>query len=61
MKKSLREDKEGEEKILMRMNVKLREIERETKHLFTTVSFQVSFMFSFLNNKPICLAASYIL
>ena len=33
----------------MKINVKQREIERETKHIFTTVSFQVSLMFSFFN------------
>ena len=44
-----REAKEGEEeKISMKIIVKLREIERETKHLCTMVSFQVSLMFSFL-------------
>ena len=41
-----REAEEGEEeKISMKINVKPREIERETKHLFTTVSFQVIFSF----------------
>ena len=49
-------------KKLMKIIVKLREIERETKHLFTTVSFQVRLVrFSFFNNKLICLAASHSL
>ena len=37
----------------MKINVKRRERERETKHLFTTVSFQVSLMFSSFTNKLI--------
>ena len=48
-KKTSREAEEGQnEKISMKNIVKLKEIERETKHLFTTVSFQV--MFSFLTH-----------
>ena len=44
-----------EEKI---SNFKLREIERETKHLFTCtmVSFHISLQFSFCNKELICLA-----
>ena len=39
-----READEGEEeKFSMKIIVKLREIERETKHLFTTVSYQIMF------------------
>ena len=46
MQKALRESEDGEEeKFSMKNTVKLREIEGDTKHLFTTVSFQV---FSFL-------------
>ena len=57
-----RKAEEGEEeKISKKINVKLREIERGKKHLLTTVSFQVSLMFSLFNNKLICLAASHIL
>ena len=53
-----REAEEEEETISKNIYVKLREIERETKHLF---SFQVSLMFSFFNNKLTCLADSHIL
>ena len=46
MKKASKEDEEKEEeKIDMKNAVKLREIERGKKHLFTTVSFQVLFSF----------------
>ena len=46
--KSSKEAEEGEgENISKKINVKLRETDRETKRLFTTVSFQVSLMFSF--------------
>ena len=46
MKKASKEDEEKEgEKIAMKNTVKLREIEREKKYLFTTVSFQVLFSF----------------
>ena len=41
-KKASREAEEGEEEnISMKSTVKLREIERGTKHLFTTAIFQV--------------------
>ena len=36
----------------MKIDVKLREIEQETKHLFTTVSFQVMFSFSIYASLP---------
>ena len=42
---SLERSRGREEKFSMKITVKVREIERETKHLFTTVSFQVTFSF----------------
>ena len=47
-----REAEEGEEKFSMKITVKVREIERETKHLFTTVSFQVTFSFLIYASLP---------
>ena len=45
----------GEEKITMKITIKLREIERETKHLFITVSFQVMYSFLIYKLMPRCL------
>ena len=49
-----REAEEGEEKFSMKITVKVRVIERETKHLpvFTTVSFQVTFSFLIYASLP---------
>ena len=49
-----REAEEGEDKFSMKITVKVREIERETKHLpvFTTVSFQVTFSFLICASLP---------
>ena len=49
-----REAEEGEDKFSMKITVKVREIERETKHLpvFTTVSFQVTFSFLIYASLP---------
>ena len=59
--RSFREKPRKEKKRkFVKINVKLREIELETKHLFTTVSFQVSLLLSFFNNELICLTASHI-
>ena len=47
-KKASRDAEEGEEeKISMKSTIKLRVIELERKHLFTMVSFQVMFFFTY--------------
>ena len=47
-----REAEEGEEKFSMKITLKVREIEGETKHLLTTVSFQVTFSFLIYASLP---------